>query len=287
MKNTHQSVSTARGVAALRAIDSARPAGQRLFSDPHARAFVRPSTLFLFGLFLRTGLYDRLLFGGMINFAVAREQYIFELMQHEVADGAGQVVILGAGFDTRAYRLQDAGALAIFEVDHPTTQAAKRAALGRLPEAPPAGLRFVPVDFDADSLEDRLLAAGYDPTRRTVFVWQGVTMYLSLEGINRTLGFVMKHSGPRSLVVFDYIFRDAMKHATTAAARFMTRAIGERVTFSLDEAEVESFLRARGFGEIVNVDGPELSSRYFTGRNAGRTVTRVAGIVYGRTPSPR
>lgn len=121
----------------------ARPEAERVCSDPYARSFVNPINLLVSGPFIRAGLPDRLFLGGAMSFAVAREQYVHEVMIAEVAAGIGQMVILGAGFDTRAYRVAGIGEVPLFEVDHPVTQAAKRQAIRGVVEPFPANVRFV------------------------------------------------------------------------------------------------------------------------------------------------
>ncbi len=285
MKATAQAISTARGVALLRAAEMQRPEAERVCSDPYARSFVNPISLFVSGPFIRAGLPDRLFLGGAMSFALAREQYIHDLMAAEVAAGLGQMVILGAGFDTRAYRLEGLGDVPVFEVDHPVTQAAKRRAVQGVVAPFPANVRFVAVDFDRDALGDRLAEAGYDPAKRTLFVWQGVTMYLTAEGVDRTLAFVASHSAPGSVVIFDYFYRSNLGANSTLGLRLVTRAMGEDTVFGIDGSEIAGFLGARGFTDVRDVDGLALKARYLTGVNASRPMTADGAIVSARVAS--
>ncbi len=115
-----------------------------------------------------------------------------------------QLVILGAGHDTRAWRMDELGGATVFEVDHPDTQRDKRArAQSREPKA--KGLHFVPVDFTRDSLDDALERAGHDPSRPTTWIWEGVVMYLTRRDIEATLRVIEKRSAPRSRLVIVYI----------------------------------------------------------------------------------
>jgi len=255
-------MSTARGVALLRAIEMQRPAAERLSTDPYARAFVNPLTLHSTALMVRSGLLDRILPRGTVDFAIVRERYVHDLMVGEIRNGIGQLVILGAGFDTRAYRIPELGSIPVFEVDHPATQSAKRHALERVAPTLPAGHRFVAVDFNTQSLGERLAAAGYDETKRTLFVWQGVIMYLTQAGIDATLSFIAGHSAPGSSLVFDYFTTGALTGNRSAFLQFMTRAMGERVTFGIPEGEIAPFLEARGFSGIRNLDAPGLRALY-------------------------
>jgi methyltransferase (TIGR00027 family) len=166
---------TAETVALQRAFESARPPGQRLFSDPHAVAFLRPALRVLAAAarvpLLRgtaVGLYDAVAGPGPRPSAVARTRAIDDEVADAVAS-CGQCVLLGAGFDTRAHRLPALAGCAVFEVDHPATQAAKRAVVDRL-ELRRGRLTYVPVDFEVDDLAGALRGAGFDTAVPTVFV---------------------------------------------------------------------------------------------------------------------
>ncbi len=213
-----------------------------------------------------------------MNFAVARERYVNDLIVDELRRGLDQIVILGAGFDTRAYRLPGLSGTKVFEVDHPVTQAQKRRALQGVVEPQ---VIFVPVDFNGDDLGERLRAAGYSESAKTLFVWQGVIMYLAPEGIDHTLGFVAQHSGPGSTVVFDTFYEGALKGPQNAAMTFFTRALGETIIFGIPEAEIKPFLERRGFAEVSYVDGAGLKRLY----GATATGSRDAAIVTARVPA--
>src|SRR6478752_8383988 len=155
---------TAETVALQRAFESARPPGQRLFSDPYAVEFLRPGLRVLaiaaqvrLLRWLAVGLYDVVAGPGPRPSAVARTRAIDDEVRDAVAPG-GQCVLLGAGFDMRAHRLQALADCPVFEVDQPATQAAKRAVVERL-DLRRSQLTYVPVDFEVDDLAGALRAA--------------------------------------------------------------------------------------------------------------------------------
>jgi methyltransferase (TIGR00027 family) len=120
-----------------------------------------------------------------------------------VAAGCRQVVILGAGFDTRAYRLDALTGLKVFEVDHPATQAEKRKRTRNLP--PPRGeLVWTAVDFERDALAERLAAAGHDAASPTAWVWEGVVMYLADDAVRGTLDAIRARSAAGSVLILHY-----------------------------------------------------------------------------------
>lgn len=126
-----------------------------------------------------------------------------------VERGTAQYVILGAGLDTFAYRCPDlADRLTIFEVDHPATQTRKRARLDEAGIAEPAHVRYVPIDFNEQSLAECLAAAGLRRDAPAFFSWLGVIYYLQLEPIRETLRFIADH-GSRGQVVFDFGIADS------------------------------------------------------------------------------
>jgi methyltransferase (TIGR00027 family) len=117
--------------------------------------------------------------------------------------GCRQVVILGAGFDTRAWRLDELAGTTVFEVDHPATQHAKRERVANLPP-PKAKLVWTPVDFERDALIERLSAAGHNPSEPTVWIWEGVVMYLADAAVTSTLNAIRERSAPGSTLLLHY-----------------------------------------------------------------------------------
>jgi methyltransferase (TIGR00027 family) len=280
----NQSSLTATGIAITRAIESAKPAEERIYYDPYARQFVPVWMYHLLGFFIRSG-YAETRGPGVNGFLMARERYIDDVLQNFIHEGLKQLVILGAGYDSRAYRF-DLSGVKTFEIDHPATQAEKlvklRTIFGKIPEH----VSYVPIDFNTQNLEERLLESGYDPRLKTLFIWQGVTMYLTPTAMDTTLAFPVKHSAPGSAIVFDYLYKAVLEGiqkqneiSNMHRYRFMT---GEQLTFGIAENTVETFLKERGFREARDVNANDLKVIYFTGKNADRKVVGGYGIVIGR-----
>lgn len=267
MKADRKQISTARGVALVRAIEMTRPQAERVSSDPYAHRFVNPLSVQGMRVVAALGINRLTGIDGMMNFAMAREQYIWDVMRRELAAGIEQIVILGAGFDTRSYRLPGAASKPVFEIDHPVTQEAKREALRGVVDPLPANVHFVGVDFDHDDLGERLRAAGYSESRRTLFVWQGVIVYLTRDGADATLAFIAKHSAPGSLVVFDSMDTEALAGSTSIGLRFFTTAMGEKVTFGIGLGEIVRYLEDRGFTGVDVFDHAAMQRTYL-GRRA-------------------
>jgi len=117
-----------------------------------------------------------------------------------------QIILLGAGFDTRAMRFADRNrGTKIFELDAPTTQQAKVGVLRRKKIPLPEDLIFAPINFDREEIANALAHAGYQTGQRCLFLWEGVTMYLSAQAVDNTLEFIRRSSDSGSRVVFDYL----------------------------------------------------------------------------------
>jgi methyltransferase (TIGR00027 family) len=280
LKAGRRQISTARGVALVRAIEMTRPEAERVSSDPYAQQFVSPLTVQLMRFVDTMGINRLTGIAGLMNFAMAREQYILDVMERELRAGIGQIVVLGAGFDTRAYRLPGARDVPVFEVDHPVTQTAKRDALRGVIDPLPPNVRFVGVDFDTDDLGERLREAGYSETTQTLFVWQGVIVYLTRHGADRTLEFIARRSGPGSIVAFDSMDSAALSAPGSRGLRFFTSAMGESVTFGIGRGEIEPYLEARGFASTEIFDD-EAMQRTYLGK---RSIATGVYIATARTP---
>ena len=209
---------------------------------------------------------------GSYYFLTARTRYVDQIVLDAVRSGVRQVVVLGAGADSRAYRFDELAGVSVFELDHPLTSRWKqdlvRAALGRLPEH----VRYVAVDLARDSLDDALAAT--DRSAPAAIVWEGVTPYLDRPSVEATLASVGR-CAPGSSVVFDYYFRPAKPEP---AARYLRR-LGEPFLSDLTPPDVESMLAAHGLEVVANVLGPELAQRQLAGK---ATVIPHSGVVHAR-----
>ena len=281
-RENKQPSGTAAGVAMLRSIEAERPEDERICHDPYASAMANKGLgPFLSKLIIQSGLYDRLSPGAM-SFVVGRERYIDDYLVAGLRDGLDQVVLLGAGFDTRAYRIPGISKTRVFEIDQLATQELKLERLKKIIDPLPRYVTFVPVDFNTQTLGERLLANGYDKRGKTLFIWQGVTYFLSAQGVDGTLAFIANQSGPGSSVIFDYFYNEALRDTTRMDLKMMRRAArltGEEYLFGIDEGRVEEFLAKRGFSDVRNVTFADLKPVYFTGANAERKMPNGLAIV--------
>jgi len=225
---------------------------------------------------------------GMSNLMLVRTRYVDECMQRALAAGANQVVILGAGFDTRAYRF--AGQLKdkkIFEVDYQSTQEIKKRRLKEVFGALPGHVRFTEIDFKKDALRDVLSAAGYQPAEKTFFIWEGVSMYLTEPAVRGTLRTIATDSVPGSSLVMDFAERaiiDMLAKLPHLSQHNYTTHWGEPWIFGVPDMREREFFRECGLEvrEILSVFGPEAVKRYLT-----RTDGTKLGTIRGGPPRHR
>ncbi|MEU7243725.1 class I SAM-dependent methyltransferase [Streptomyces sparsogenes] len=286
---------TARRAAALRAAHQTLDHG-RLFRDPLAVRLLGADADELLGDLdaTRTAPERR----GIRLFIAARSRFAEDRLAAAVACGVRQLVVLGAGLDTFAYRNpHEATGLAVFEVDHPATQEWKRERLAGAGIPLPPSLAFAPVDFERESLGDGLAAAGFAPARPAFFSWLGVVPYLTREAVFGTLGYIAGLPGGAE-VVFDY---SEPPSSMTPRARAAHRARAARVA-SLGEPflsyfapeELTADLRRTGFAALEDLDAVRLLARYaderadeHTGRPPGERPRRSTAHVLRAATRPR
>jgi methyltransferase (TIGR00027 family) len=222
----------------------------------------------------------------MRAFIAARSRFTEEALEAAVRNGLGQFVVLGAGLVTFAYRNPYGPRLAVFEVDHPATQAFKRAQLAAAGIEVPDSLAFVPVDFERQSLLAALEAAGFRRHDPALFSWLGVTMYLDRERVLATLAAVARGAGPGTEVIFDYVLPPASVDASIRpryeALMERAAAIGEPWRSFFDPHDLDGALRRSGFAEVRDWDGAALNARYFFGRADGLEVSPTARVIAAR-----
>jgi methyltransferase (TIGR00027 family) len=222
-------------------------------------------------------------------FIAVRTRFAEDALANAVArHGVRQLVVLGAGLDTCAYRAAWGEDLRIFEVDHPATQAWKRRRLAEAGIPEPRALAFAPIDFERETLADGLTAAGFDPAQQTFFTWLGVVPYLTEQAVFSTLGYLAGLPGGAH-VVFDYSNpptpssgRDehALAHEVLAER---VASLGEGFQSSFETDELRAKLTALGFREVEDLGPASIRERYFAKRggsspDTGGHIVRAARV---------
>ena len=273
--------STAEGACALRAAGATLRDPELRNPDYLAADFISPglklSALAKVPVLRRLSphIVERVL-PGALWFELARTRHMDQVLVGEVADGATQAVLLGAGLDSRFYRLRDdLGDAALFEVDHPVTAAVKAERLEAIFGRMPGHVSYVHVDFNTQGVGERLAAHGFDPEARSIVIWSGVSMYLEPEGVAETLRWFAAGTGAGSAICFDYLWKEMLDgddsfHGAAELRKRVTSG-GEPFKFGIPRGGAKDF--AERFGLVLEEDlGPE---------DAHERILHHAGEPYG------
>lgn len=282
---------TAQTVAFARAIETRQDARERVFEDPLAERFLgRDGRLMLALLGVPGGARAVMavidgVAPGQYAYAVGRTAYIDEVLTAALARGVPQVVILGAGYDARAFRIPGIERARVFEVDHPDTQAVKRDFLADLLAREPERVTFAGVDFERQELGERLEVAGFSFEEVSFFIWEGVTQYLQAPAVDATLKTIAR-AAPGSELVFTYVDRGLLDGTKSfpASGRVLRalRWVGEPARFGMVPEEIADFLRHRGLELLEDIGGDELTARYFAPRGRSDRAAHTEHVALAR-----
>jgi methyltransferase (TIGR00027 family) len=276
---------TAALVAAVRALYSELPPPYRLAPDQFAAALVprwlalpaRVARRFpdaaplLHGFASVVGL-------GMAENVALRTRAIDDALRAGVAAGARQVVLLGAGLDSRAHRIPELSALRVLEVDHPSTHRYKAARLARLSGAArEADTVRVPIDFERDRLDDVLTRAGLVRDELTFWIWEGVTVYLSRAALLSTLRVVGELSAPGSRLAVTYTRPGARRGPRwiEPVVPLLGSIVGEPIRGMIDTAALEGLLGDVGFSRLSDESAADWGARHWPGEPPRREWERL------------
>jgi methyltransferase (TIGR00027 family) len=264
-------------MAAARAFGSFVYREEGILDDPYAERFLGPRYAFLYRLVRRAGLsaldlalasaYD-LVLPGSVGWVLTRHRYFDDRVAEAARGGVEQVVVVGAGYDSRALRQKELAGLRVIEVDHPDTQARKkrilREVLGKLPE----NVTYLALDATRGDLR-KLPEHGYDRTKRAIFAVEGFLWYMPPRIARDILSAIREIAAPGSQVVFDHILpsvvdgtcrlEGAERHRRYCARR------GEPILWGIDPAGLGAFLGEIGLRLVSDVDSAELRRRYTAG----------------------
>ena len=268
-----------------RVIELYHPEDQRLFDDPFALRLLPFWWRVLVRLVYLPGLRSAVLslrerrMPGSLGALLCRVRYIDDVLRQSLEEGLDQLVILGAGFDSRAYRIAGIDHVQVFEVDLPGTVKLKQTRVERVLGAVPDNVTLVGMNFDRQNLADVLKGAGLQKGRRTLFIWEGVTQYLTAEAVDHTLKFVSGVSGVGSAIVFTYVRRGIID-GTDGPEWFQrftvfARRVGSPLLFGLDPDGLDQYLADRGLRLIDDVGAAEYQDRYL--RPIGREMSVFEG----------
>ena len=274
---------TAQGVAKQRLIESLAKPSKRIIYDPYAENFVLGAGIIkLMGHKFSVWLSKKFV-PGFHEHLISRTRFIDDLIKKSISEQVEQYVILGAGYDSRAYNLELPSGLKIFEVDQPEVQEIK---ISKLPDEIPnaENITYVSVDFNHQSLKNQLLNSGFDKSKSTIYTLEGVSQYITREALNSTLSELALLT-PNSNATFfmSYVNRLLREDPKACfgmgyskpekAAKFITNGaakVGEPWISLYSSKEIEDLLSQNSFTLIENKTLADLNSKYFT--PVGRTI---------------
>jgi methyltransferase (TIGR00027 family) len=220
--------------------------------------------------FLRKMFMSRIAPSGIYEYVIARTKVFDQAFREGLKKKVSQIVILGAGMDTRALRFAGENqGTRVVELDSEKTQRPKLDILKRKKVHLPPDLIFASIDFNTQDLREVLVNAGFQLAQTSLFLWEGVTMYLNPDAVDRTLGFIRENSRLGSRVVFDYIYASVLRREHTLYGEeeifaTVSRA-GEGWTFGIEENGIQDFLADRGFRLHTHFSPAQLQERYLIG----------------------
>jgi methyltransferase (TIGR00027 family) len=227
----------------------------------------------------------------LITNQVLRTRHIDAALETALASGTRQIIVLGAGYDSRAYRFQQDGrGTTFFEVDYGPTQEYKKIRVKEIWGELPKNVRYVPMDFTKDNLLTQLERSGYSTRLKTLFIWEGVSYYLPEPLVRKTFQFVRDHSVAGSAIIFDYI--DVGNPRLNNPQSFTAR-VGEPMIFGFPIEGAGAFVRSEGLEVASDLSFNQLYDRYAR-RSDGSAVlplpvetTPLAGICTAVVPAKK
>jgi methyltransferase (TIGR00027 family) len=198
---------------------------------------------------------------------VLRARFMDDYSRECLQDGFEQIVLLGAGYDSRYFRIEEFRQAKIFELDLESTQQIKKALTRRLLGKLPENVTYVSLDFSKDSVKEKLLAAGFARHKKTLFIWEGVTLFLNEAIIAETLGRLTE-LGPHNRVVFDFVppelIDDETDYKGNRGLIQLCASIKEPLTFGSRPEKIRGMLSSIGFGNI-NIVSMREANRLYSG----------------------
>lgn len=277
---------TAQYMALFRALETTRPEKNQLFKDPYAISFLNSKHQLVTKLsgfspvrtIIENIIHTKI--PGAYSSGLARTRYIDDLLEQSVRNGIQQVIILGAGFDTRALRLPFLSAIPVIEIDHPNTARLKLEVLQKKLTALPRNVQYIQTDFNTESLETLAIKHSINFTLPTCIIWEGVSNYLDAQAIYNTVAFAARFIAS-STIIFTYVNKQVLDNpgAFYGATKLLNDlvAIQEKWTFGFHPGELAQYLQPFGLQLQEDKGASEYRNQYLPARTEkGYEFYRVA-----------
>jgi len=265
------------------------PEDKRLFEDPYSEKFLSPFYKFFVILMHSPKILNFLikirekLTPGVIGGLNCRTRYIDDVLNNAIKEGVGTVVNLGAGMDTRAFRIPGIENIQYFELDFPELQKVKRAYIDKKIGELPSNVSLVPIDFNSQDLGEELKKAGYTLSSKTLFIWEAVTQYISKEAVDNTLKYVAQ-AATGSRIVFTYVLKSFINGSyipdgLNSLYKFALKKKNPLWFCGFDPAEMHEYLSKYSLYLIEDVGHEEYLERYIKPKGRDLTVFEIERAV--------
>ncbi len=268
-----KAIQTGFGVSWVRATGMLYPKEKRLFEDPYSEKMLSPFYKFFIFLQRSPKINDAMVKSkekstpGIIGWMFCRFRYIDDVLKDSIVKKEIETVVnLGAGMDCRAYYTPGIESIRYFELDHPSVIKQKKVKMGKILGKLPNRIIFVPIDFEKQSLDTELKKAGYNLTSKTLFIWEGVTQYISKEANDSTLKYVAQ-AAPGSKIVFTYIIKSFIEgknihDGIKVMYKYMRKKNNPLWIYGLDPNDMGGYLSKYSLSLIEDIGSEEVRERY-------------------------
>jgi len=281
--------STGYGPAMMRAMENLLPEDKRLFEDPYSEKLLPPFYKFWVVL-MRSPIILNFLIKirerispGIIGGLICRTRYIDDVLNNAIKEGVGAVVNLGAGMDTRAFRIPGIENIQYFELDFPELQRVKRAYIDKTIGELPSNVSLVPIDFNSQELGEELKKAGYTLSAKTLFIWEGVTQYISKEAVDSTMKYVAQ-AATGTRIVFTYVLKSFIdgSYIPDGLNSLYKLTLNKKNPLwfcGFEPAEMPEYLSKYSLSLIEDVGNKEYLERYIKPKSRDLTVMEIERTV--------
>jgi len=278
-----KAINTGMGVAYVRATGNLYPKEKRLFEDPYSEKLLSP--LYKFFIFLQHSprINDAIVKLKDLGWFFCRFRYIDDVLKDSIEKKEIETVVnLGAGMDCRAYYIPGVEKIRYFEVDYPSVVETKKSKMKKILGKLPDHVIYVPIDFEKQSLDTELKKAGYNLTSKTLFIWEGVTQYISKEANDKTMKYVAQ-AAPGSKIVFTYVLKSFIEgkdlKGATEKSMYKWLVKGFKLfKYGLDPAEMRDYLSEYHLSLIEDIGSREMKERYLKKVNLGLDIFEIERI---------
>lgn len=286
-----KAIQTGFGVSATKAIGMLYPKEKRIFEDPYSEKLLPPAYKFWILLMRSRIMFDMIMklrermTPGVIGWMFCRFRYIDDVIKSCLANNEiNTIVNLGAGMDCRPLYIPGADQIKYFEVDHPDVIHYKRKKIKKILGNVPEHVTYVPVNFEIQNLEDELYNAGYDLRSKSLFIWEGVTQYISSEANDTILKYISKAAN-HSKIVFTYIIKSFIEDRNIhEGVKNMHNYVRKRNNplwiFGIDPEELPEYLSSYSLSLIEDVGSEEVTERYMKPVNLELSAFEIERIAF-------